>query len=94
MSHALAMPWAIPVIFGCTVGIVAILAGATSSTIKALAETSLKKRMVNQGFSVSDIERVICATANRCPHCGVDYPNDEHTPSKPMKPPKRHAGVV
>ncbi len=91
MTHFLAMPWVIPVVFGCLVGMVAIIANASSSTIKSISETGLKKRMVAQGFTASDIERVVRANARHCPHCGHEYPEES---SIPAKPPRRHAGVV
>ena len=91
MSNVLVMPWAIPVICGCLVGIVAIIANTLSSLIKSNAETSLKKRMVGQGFTVADIERVIRSTARACPKCGSEYPEENYMPAKP---PKQHARAI
>ncbi len=90
LSHALAMPWAIPTIFGCLVAIVAILSKTIASAVNSISETSLKKRMVNQGFSASEIERIVHASARTCRHCGSQFPEtDDH----PTKPPKRPAAV-
>lgn len=94
MENALVMPWAIPVIFGCLVAIVAILANVTSSTIKSLSLTSLKKRMLKMGYTATDIERVVCASPNQCPHCGAAHPVDDPHLSKPPKPPKHPMGVA
>ena len=90
MSNVLVMPWAIPVIFGCLVGMVAIIANTISSVVKSNAETSLKKRMVDQGFAVDDIERVVRSTSHACPNCGSDYPEEQYRPAKPPK----HARAV
>ena len=90
LSHALAMPWVIPTIFGCLVAIVAIISKASASAVNSIAETSLKKRMVDQGFSAAEIERIVYATARNCPQCGSQFPEaDAH----PAKPPKRPAAL-
>jgi sensor histidine kinase regulating citrate/malate metabolism len=84
MIHAMTMPWVIPTIFGCLVAIVAIVANVASATMKASAETNLKRRMVEQGYSVDEIERVIRATSNDDQQCAHDLPAHA-TASKPPK---------
>ncbi len=89
VSNALAMPWVIPTIFGCGVAMVAIIANVVSSTLKANAETRLKQRMVEQGYSPDDIVRVIRASA------GEESDDDEFVSSaKPSKPPKQYKAMA
>ena len=90
MANVLVMPWAIPAIFGCLVAIVAIVANVASATIKANAETNLKRRMVERGYSVDEIERVIRATSNDSPQCAQDFP----TQAAASKPPKQYKSLV
>ncbi len=99
MVQMLALPWAIPVVFGCLVGIVAILANMVSNIIRNVSETGLKKRMVDQGFSAAEIERVVRAGAARCPACGYEGDDEDESahrakPAKPAKPPKHRADVA
>ena len=90
MVQSLALPWVVPTIFGCLVAIVAIVANVISSTVKANAETDLKRRMVEQGYSADDILRVIRATSE-----GSEETDDAcATPAKPPKPPKQYKTVV
>ena len=65
MYDFLIMPWAIPVISGCAVAVVAIIVGSIKSALTALAETSLKQSMVEQGFSAAEIERVVLARSQQ-----------------------------
>ena len=90
MASALVMPWVIPVIFGCLVAIVAIVANVIGSTVKANAETDLKRRMVEQGYSADDILRVIRATSADGEESGDEFA----TLAKPSKPPKQYKSVV
>lgn len=73
-TEVLAMPWVIPVIFGCLVGMVAIVTSHVSGCITHVAETNLKRAMVERGFSAAEIERVIKATGE---------PADDGVPDKP-----------
>jgi hypothetical protein len=90
MTSVLTMPWAIPTIFGCLVAMVAIVANVTAATIKANAETNLKKRMIEQGYSAAEIERVIRASGTSGHAPCREY--DEESP--PRKPPKKHPSMV
>lgn len=81
-THVLAMPWVVPVIFGCLVGIIAIITSHVSGCITQVAETNLKRVMVERGFSAAEIERVIKATAE---------PADDGVPGKPAFPQKGRA---
>ena len=67
MYDFLIMPWAIPVISGCAVAVVAIIAGSVKSMLTDLAETRLKQSMVDQGFSASakDVCRLATSTGLR-----------------------------
>jgi hypothetical protein len=67
LTQVLMMPWAIPVIMGCMIAIVAIVGGLVSSCITDLAETNLKRSMVERGFSAAEIERVVQASAGEKP---------------------------
>lgn len=75
--------------FGCLVAIVAIVANAITATLKANAETNLKRRMVEQGYPADDIMRVIRATRAE----GIDA-NDLPLPNVPSKPPRQYKPVV
>lgn len=93
MIHsALAMPWVVPVIFGCLVGMVAIVANAIVSIMRANAETNLKRRMVEHGYTAEDIARVIRASSHATPD-SVD--EDANAASRhPSKPPKQYKMTV
>jgi hypothetical protein len=61
-THVLTMPWGIPVIFGCLVGMVSIVAKRVSQCVTQMAEINLKRAMVERGFPAAEIERVVRAT--------------------------------
>ncbi len=90
IQHAMAMPWVIPTIFGCMVAIVAIVSNVMSATLKANAETNLKRRMVEQGYSADDIERVIRVSSTD----GQLAAEDGCTGLLPAKAPKRYKSPV
>lgn len=90
MVQALAVPWVIPVIFGCLVAIVAIVANVISSTVTANAETDLKRRLVEQGYSADDIVRIVRATSQD----NEEADDEVSTPARPSKPPKQYKSVV
>ena len=54
-------PWAIPVVFGCLVGIASIFARAFSECVQRTSLNRLKQSMVNRGYTAVDIERVVAA---------------------------------
>jgi len=92
IQSALGLPWVVPVVFGCLVAMVAIVANVVASTLKTNAETNLKRRMVEHGYSAEDIERVICATARESDEC--EECDDRRTvPAKPVKPPKAYKAM-
>ena len=90
IHQALTMPWVVPTIFGCLVAIVAIVANVASATMKANAQTNLKRRMVEQGYSADDIERVIRATSQD----GQQRDEDFRASATPSKPPKPYKSLV
>ena len=51
----------LPIIMGCLIPIVAIIAKVWYNTQKMRAEHELKQSMVERGMSVDEIERVIAA---------------------------------
>ncbi len=83
LTQILTTPWVIPVCMGCLVAIVAILAGISAGCISGVAETKLKRAMVERGFSAAEIERVVKAST-----CG------EEVPPKPFTGPKQYSARV
>ena len=61
MSHIVTLPWVIPVVCGSTVAIVAILSGVIGDCFKSVARTNLKQTMVENGYSVEQIDHVLAA---------------------------------
>ena len=59
LTRVLSMPWAIPVFMGCMIAIVAIIGGLIKECITKVAETNLKRSMVERGFSAGEIERAV-----------------------------------
>lgn len=51
--------------FGCSIPIIAIIAGAWSSNEKTKSNNALKSDMIRQGMSVEDIERVLAAKPSK-----------------------------
>jgi hypothetical protein len=64
LTQVLMMPWAIPVIMGCTIAIVAVVGGLITNCLTQLAETNLKRSMVERGFSPDEIQRVVQTSAD------------------------------
>lgn len=81
LTQVLTMPWAIPVIMGCLVAIVAIVSTIVSGCITEVAETKLKRSMVERGFSPIEIERVVKASADDSVSC-KPFPTPKHYPAK------------
>ena len=67
LTAALMMPWAIPVIMGCCVAMVAILGSLITSCISELAVTNLKRTMVERGYSSAEIQQVVAASSDSEP---------------------------
>jgi hypothetical protein len=57
----MAMPWVVPIVCGSAVAIVAILGGVISDCLKSVARTNLKRSMVDQNYSVEQIDHVLAA---------------------------------
>ncbi len=55
----------LPIIMGCLVPIVVIIAKMSHETQKARSENELKRTMVERGMSVDEIERVMAARGDR-----------------------------
>ena len=53
----------LPIILGCLIPIVAIIASAWYKVQRVRSETELKRTLVERGMSVEQIERVIAARA-------------------------------
>ncbi len=87
MVQLISMPWAIPVIFGCLVAIVAIIANSISTTLRTNAEIGLKRQMVERGYTAAEIERVMRASSGESEPCSSEISAD----TVPRKPPKQHA---
>ncbi len=61
LTDVLTQPWAVPVIFGCMIPILAIIVGGISGCITKLGELKLKRCMIERGYTPADIEQVINA---------------------------------
>ena len=68
ISGALAIPWVFPVLCGSIIAIVAIVANATSECVSKISETNLKRMMVEQGYTPSQIETVLAASSDNPRH--------------------------
>ena len=91
MVHSWAVPWVmVPVILVCLVAMVAIVANAIAATVRANAETVLKRRMVEQGYPADEIVRVIRAR----PQDLQETDDQEAMPRKPSKPPRQFTSVL
>ena len=55
------MPWVVPIVCGSAVAIVAILGGVISDCFKSVARTNLKRSMVEQGYTIEQMERILSA---------------------------------
>jgi hypothetical protein len=62
LTSILAIPWVVPIVCGCTVAIVAILAGVISDVVKNVAHTNLKRAMVDQGYTIDQIDHVLTSS--------------------------------
>ncbi len=65
LSNIVTLPWVIPVVCGCTVAIVAIICGAISECFKIMAQTNLKRSMVENGYTAEQIVSVLNAKPSR-----------------------------
>jgi hypothetical protein len=63
LTSIVAVPWIVPVVCGCTVGIVAIICGVIGECFKSYTQTSLKRTMVENGYTAEQIVTVLNAKA-------------------------------
>jgi hypothetical protein len=61
LMDIVAIPWVLPVVCGSIVAIVAILGGVISDCIRSIARTNLKRSMVEQGYTIEQIDHVLKA---------------------------------
>ena len=61
LTNIVAIPWVVPVVCISTVAIVAILGGVISDIVKSVTRTSLKRSMVEQGYTIEQIDHVLTA---------------------------------
>lgn len=59
-----AYPWVLPVMFGSLIAIVAILGGVISDCVTNVSRTNLKRSMVEQGYTVEQINSVMNANVD------------------------------
>jgi hypothetical protein len=59
LTSIIAFPWVLPVVCGCTVAIVAIVAGTIKDVLTKTAGIHLKRSMVEQGYSIEQIDHVL-----------------------------------
>ncbi len=59
LTSILAVPWVVPIVCGSIVAIVAILGGAISDYLKSVARTDLMRSMVEQGYTIEQIDHVL-----------------------------------
>ena len=88
MERVLIMPWAIPVIFGCAVAMISILAKMVSYCWKYHCDTRLKRSMIERGYSVADIERVL--NSGQRSYRSDDYAVDDDDSKPPVGRPRNH----
>lgn len=65
----------LPIILGCTIGAIAIVASFTYKAHRDRHLMSLKRSMVEQGMSADEIERVLAADPDKTPQ---EYSPLEH----------------
>ncbi len=59
--------WSVPtisIVMGCAIPIVAIVSAAWYKITKVTSENDLKRRMVERGMSVDEIERVLATRSS------------------------------
>ena len=61
LASIVTIPWVVPVVCGCSVGIVAIVCGVIGDCFKCMAQTNLKRSMVENGYTAEQIVSVIKA---------------------------------
>jgi hypothetical protein len=63
LTTIIAFPWVVPVVCGCTVAIVAIVAGTIKDVLTKNAGINLTRAMVEQGYSIEQIDHVLSERA-------------------------------
>ena len=58
-ANIVSLPWVVPIVSGCAVAIMAILGGMISECLKSIAHTNLKRSMVEQGYTIEQIDHVL-----------------------------------
>ena len=71
LTSVIAYPWVVPVVCGSTI---AIVAGSISDCVKRVSQTNLKQSMVEQGYSVEQIQYVLAAKPGDKPVHGSPPP--------------------
>ncbi len=61
LTSIVAVPWVVPIVCGSTIAIVAILGGVISDCFKSVTRTNLKRSMVQQGYTIEQIDYVLTA---------------------------------
>lgn len=61
LSSIVTLPWVVPVVCGSTVAIVAIVGGVISDFFKCIAQTNLKRAMVEDNYTAEQIVQVLNA---------------------------------
>jgi hypothetical protein len=64
LTSIIAFPWVVPVVCGCTVAIVAIVAGTIKDVLRNNAGINLTRSMVEQGYSIEQIDHVLSEQAS------------------------------
>ena len=59
LTSLVAMPWVVPVVCGSIVAVVAVIGGIVNDCIKSVGRTSLKRSMVEQHYTVEQIDHVL-----------------------------------
>ena len=72
MASIVNVPWVVPVVCGCTVAIVAIVCGVISECVKTVTQTSLKRSMVENGYTAEQIVTVLHAKQQKPSGCASE----------------------
>jgi hypothetical protein len=59
VSSMVAIPWVLPIVCGSIVAIVSILDCVIRDCVISVAQTNLKRSMVEQGYTVEQIDQVL-----------------------------------
>jgi hypothetical protein len=59
LANLVTVPWVVPVVCGSTVAIVAIVGGVINDCFKCIAQTNLKRAMVENNYTAEQIVQVM-----------------------------------